>query len=66
MFEFTAQINELKSEEARLSEEIGILRKDLATSREALKKFRKARTQLEKISGIITEDAEDDLEEDDV
>lgn len=68
MFEFSNQIAELKSEEARLSEEIGILRTQLKEAREDLKKFRKARTQLEKISGIISDDVniDDDDEADDI
>lgn len=61
MFEFTSQIAELKSEEARLADEIGTLRMNLKEARDNLKKFRKARTQLEKISGIISDDADDDL-----
>lgn len=58
MFEFSSQINELKKEETRLSDLIGTFRNDLKTARSDLKKFRKARTQLEKISGIISEEGD--------
>lgn len=60
MFDFSVQITQLLDEETRLSAEVAEMSDKILNSKRDYRRIRKARVQLQKISGLIPDSVDED------